>query len=164
MKYPLDKICIKSGVYCSSCQRKIDSGEVTSDDIEVLKALIELEDKLKFMKKGEFIKAVNLKDKSIVFVRNEFTVEEKKQLEEELSSLLGKKVRVVEYIGDLKKLIEQILYPATLYGINRVWIPGGSEIINIRVSRRDRKFIKDKEEYEELIAKIFNTQVKIVFE
>ncbi|MEM4732411.1 MAG: transcription elongation factor, partial [Desulfurococcaceae archaeon] len=104
MKYPLDKICIKSGVYCSSCQRKIDSGEVTSDDIEVLKALIELEDKLKFMKKGEFIKAVNLKDKSIVFVRNEFTVEEKKQLEEELSSLLGKKVRVVEYIGDLKKL------------------------------------------------------------
>ena len=164
MKYPLDKICIKSGVYCSSCQRKIDSGEVTSDDIEVLKALIELEDKLKFMKKGEFVKAVNLKDKSIVFVRNEFTVEEKKQLEEELSSLLDKKVRVVEYIGDLKKLIEQILYPATLYGINRVWITGGSEIIKIRVSRRDKKFIKDKEEYEELIAKIFNTQVKIVFE
>lgn len=164
MKYPLDKICIKSGLYCPSCQRKLDSGEVASDEVEVLKALIELEDELKFLKKGEYVKSVSIGDKAIVFIKDEFTIEEKRKLEEELSQKLDRRVRVVEHTNDLKRLVEQILYPATLYGINRVWIPDGSEIINIRVSRRDRRLIKEKEEYEKLIEKISNAKVRIVFE
>lgn len=164
MKYPLDKICIKSGLYCPSCQRKLDSGEVASDEVEVLKALIELEDELKFLKKGEYVKSVSIGDKTIVFIKDEFTIDERRKLEEELSQVLGKRVRVVEHTNDLKKLVEQILYPATLYGINRVWIPDGSEIINIRVSRKDRRLIKEKEEYEKLIEKISSAKVRITFE
>ncbi len=164
LKYPLDRICIKSGVYCPSCQRKIDAGEVSSEDLEVLRVLVELEDKLKFLRKGEYVKTAAISDVAVVFIKNGFEVDERRVLEEELSLHLGKKVKVVEYTNDLKKLVEQLIYPATLYGINRVWIPDGSELLNIRVSKRDRKFLKNKEEYEKLIEKISNAKVKIIFE
>lgn len=164
MKYPLDRICIKSGVYCPSCQRKIDEGLVTGEDLEVLKALVELEDKLKPLRKGEYVKSISLADRVLVLVKDEFSLEEKRQIEEELGSMLNKKVRIIEYTNDIKKLVEQIIYPATLYGINIVWIPDGTEILNIRVSKRDRRFLKDKEEYEKLIEKISNHKVRIVFE
>ncbi|MEM0044693.1 MAG: transcription elongation factor [Desulfurococcaceae archaeon] len=165
MKYPLDKICIKSGVFCPSCQRKIESGAVTVDDIEVLKALINLEDKLKFLKKGEYLRSLSIADEVVVLVKNGFEGVEIATLEKELSSSIGKRVKVVEYTSDLKKLIEQIIAPASLLGVNKIWLPTGEEMINIRISRRDRKYLaRSKEQYELLIERISGTKAKIIFE
>ncbi|MEM4934195.1 MAG: transcription elongation factor, partial [Desulfurococcaceae archaeon] len=86
-------------------------------------------------------------------------------LEKELSSSIGKRVKVVEYTSDLKKLIEQIIAPASLLGVNKIWLPTGEEMINIRISRRDRKYLaRSKEQYELLIERISGTKAKIIFE
>lgn len=165
MKYPLDKICIKSGVFCSSCQRKIEAGVVTEDDIQVLRALINLEDKLKFLKKGEYVRSISLPEEIIVLLKNNFEIAELAALEKELSGVMGKKVKVVEYTSDLKKLIEQIIAPASLLGVNKIWLPTGDELISIRISRRDRKYLaKSKEHYELLIERISGTKARIIFE
>lgn len=165
MKYPLDKICIKSGVFCPSCQRKIESGVVAAEDIEVLRALINLEDKLKFLKKGEYVKSLSVTDELVVLVKNGFESAEITALEKELSNSIGKKVKVVEYTSDLKKLIEQIIAPASLLGVNKIWLPTGEEVINIRISRRDRKYLaRSKEQYELLIERISGTKARIIFE
>lgn len=165
MKYPLDKICIKSGVFCPSCQRKIEIGMVTEDDVLVLRAIINLEDKLKFLRKGEYVKSVNIDDEVVVLVKNSFEIGELITLERELSSILGKKVKALEYTNDLKRLIEQLISPASLLGINKIWLPTGEEVVSIRVSRRDKKYLsKVKEQYEALIEKISGAKVKIVFE
>jgi len=166
LKYPLDKICIKSGVFCPSCQRKIESSAVSEDDVRVLRALINLEEKLKFLgRKGEYVKSINLINEIIVLVKDGFETTEITTLEKELSNYMDKKVRVIEYASDLKRLIEQIVAPASLLGINKIWLPTGEEIINIRVSRKDRKYLaKSKEQYETLIEKISGMKAKIVFE
>ena len=165
LKYPLDKICVKSGVFCQSCQRKIESEAMTEEDIEVMRALINLEEKLKFLKKGEYMRSMNLGDELVVLIRNGFEVAELTTLERELSNIVGKKVKVVEYTNDLKRLIEQIIAPASLLGVNKIWLPTGEEVISVRISRRDRRYLaKVKEQYEALIEKISGTKAKIVFE
>ncbi|MEM4717153.1 MAG: transcription elongation factor [Desulfurococcaceae archaeon] len=165
MKYPLDKVCVKSGVFCSSCQRKIEAGIVSEDDIQVLRALVNLENKLKFLKKGEYVKSINIGEESVVLVRDEFDQSEIDILEKELSNLMDRKVKVIEYVNDLKKLIEQIISPATLLGLNKIWLPTGEEIINVRISARDRRIIgKNRELYEQLIEKISGLKTRIVFE
>ncbi|MEM0003742.1 MAG: transcription elongation factor [Desulfurococcaceae archaeon] len=165
MKYPLDKICIKSGVFCPSCQRKIESGVVTSSDIRILQALVNLEDKLKFLKKGEYVKSIDLGEYVVVLIKDGFEQVEIATLGKELSDAIGKRVKVIEYMSDLKKLIEQIIAPASLLGINKIWLPTGEEIVSVRISRRDRRFIaKNKDEYEELIEKISGIKARIVFE
>ncbi|MEM0001517.1 MAG: transcription elongation factor [Desulfurococcaceae archaeon] len=165
MKYPLDKICVKSGVFCPSCQRKIESGVVTSDDIKVLQALVNLEEKLKFLKKGEYVKSIDLGEYMVVLIKNGFEQVELAMLEKELSDIIGKRIKVIEHVSDLKKLIEQIIAPASLLGINKIWLPTGEEIVSVRISRRDRKYIaKNKDQYEELIEKISGIKARIVFE
>ena len=165
MKYPLDRICIKSGVYCSSCQYKIDSGIVSEDDLEVLKALVNLEDELKFLRKGEYIKSIDLGNEVVVLLKDNFEDEELSILSKQLSSILEKRVKVIEYTNDLKKLVEQIIMPAILLGINKIWLPNGEEILNIRVPRRDRRYLaRSKEQYEMLIEKISGIKARIVFE
>ncbi|MEM2025120.1 MAG: transcription elongation factor [Desulfurococcaceae archaeon] len=165
MKYPLDKICIKSGAFCPSCQRKIEANLVAEDDLLVLKALVALEDKLKFLRKGEYVKSISLDDEIFVLLKDGFEGEELLTLEREISSAVGKKVKVVEQTNDLKRLVEQIIAPASLLGINKVWLPNGEEVLTVRVSKRDRRYlVKLKEQYESLIEKISGAKSKITFE
>lgn len=166
LKYPLDKICVKSGIYCQSCQRKIENGVVGEDDIQVMRALINLEDKLRFLlKKGEFVKSVFIDDEAVVLLRDGFELNELTTLEKELSHVLGRKIKILEYTNDMKKLVEQLIAPASPLGINKIWLPTGEEVLNIRVSRREKKYLlRTKEQYENLIEKISGVKVKIVFE
>ncbi|MEM4020498.1 MAG: transcription elongation factor [Desulfurococcaceae archaeon] len=162
----MDKICVKSGVFCPSCQRKIESKIVDEDEIPVIRTLMDLEDELKFLsKKGEYIKSIITEDEIFVIIKNGFEMNEINILERNLTRELGKKVKVIESTGDTRKLIEKIISPASLLGINRVWIPGGMEILNIRVSRRDRKLLeRNRESYEMLIEKLLGIKTQIVFE
>lgn len=165
LKYPLDKVCIKSGVFCSSCQRKIESGAVSDSDIQVMRALLTLENKLKFLRKGEYVKAISMNGEMIVLLRDGFESSELEALEKELSGILERRVKVIEYVNDMKKIIEQLIYPASLLGINKIWLPTGEEILNIRVSARDKRYIaRNKEQYEQLIEKISGSKSRIVFE
>jgi len=102
LKYPLDRICIKSGVYCPSCQRKIETGVVSEVDLQVLRELVNLEDKLKQLKKGEYVKSVDTGSEILVLIKNGFDQSELAQLEKELSSTLGRRVKVIEYVNDTK--------------------------------------------------------------
>lgn len=165
LKYPLDKVCIKSGVFCSSCQRKIESGAVSDSDIQIMRALINLENKLKFLRKGEYVKSISMNGETIVLLKDGFEPSEIEILEKELSGILERKVKIIEYVNDIKKIIEQLIYPALLLGVNKVWLPTGEEILNIRVSARDRRYIaKNKEQYEQLIEKISGSKSRIIFE
>ncbi|MCY0868878.1 MAG: hypothetical protein OWQ48_06620 [Desulfurococcus sp.] len=75
MKYPLDRICVKSGVLCPSCQRKVEEGVVREDEIPVMRVLMDLEEKLKFLRKGSYSKTYRLRDRLIVMIRDGFEPE-----------------------------------------------------------------------------------------
>ncbi|MEM1801488.1 MAG: transcription elongation factor, partial [Desulfurococcaceae archaeon] len=110
MKHILDKICVKSGVFCPSCQRKIESKIVDEDEIPVIRTLMDLEDELKFLsKKGEYIKSIITEDEIFVIIKNGFEMNEINILERNLTRELGKKVKVIESTGDTRKLIEKII-------------------------------------------------------
>jgi transcription antitermination factor NusA-like protein len=165
LKYPLDRICVKSGVLCASCQRKVESGTVSEDEIPVMRILMDLEEELKFLKKGEYVRSFRISNQVIVMLRNGFEPGEISELERALSQKLGDRVKVVIETGDVKRLIEQLIAPASLIGVNQVWLPSGSEMLNVRVSRRDRRIIgRNKEEYEKLLSSLLGVETRIIFE
>jgi len=47
LRIPLDTICVKTGILCPSCQRKVDEGEVQEFEVEILRNLLELENEIK---------------------------------------------------------------------------------------------------------------------
>lgn len=166
MKYPLDKICVKSGVLCPSCQRKVESGLVSEDDIGVMKSLMDVEEELKFLgRKGEYVRSIRGPDSTIIVLRGDFEISELQELEKALSDKLDTRVKVVVETGDAKKLVEQIIAPASLLGLNKVWLPTGVEIVNVRVPKRDMRFLgKRVGEYESILSKMLGVETHIVFE
>ncbi|ABN69815.1 conserved hypothetical protein [Staphylothermus marinus F1] len=165
MKYPLDKICVKSGILCPNCQRKVDTGIVGKYEISIMKAMMELEDEMKELRRGEYIKAYEVNGLVIVIVKDHWEKEEIEKISKSLSAKLRRKAKVVVDTGDKKLLVEQILYPATLLGLNTLWLPDGSEQMIIRISRRDHRFIGGrKHAYESLLSKLLGRKVRIRFE
>ncbi len=165
MKYPLDKICVKSGILCPTCQRKVDTGIVDKNEIPIMKAFMELEDKLKELRRGEYIKSYDLNGLVIVLVRDHWEKEEIEKISKELSNVLRRRTKVIIYTSDKKYLVEQILYPATLLGMNTLWLPDGTEQIIVRVSRRDQRIIGGRKRLlEKLLADLLEKNVRIRFE
>lgn len=165
MKYPLDRICVKSGILCPSCQRKVETGVVSMDEVRVMKALMDLEDKHKILRKGEYVKSFNMGDQLILIVRNGVEQHELDEASKHLSKELDVKVKTIVETGDQRRLIEQVISPASLHGVNQVWLPDGTELVNVRVPRRDRRYLeRNREVYEELITKLTGKKARIVFE
>lgn len=164
MKYPLDKICVKSGIFCSSCQRKLDSGDVGREEVDVIKTIIELEDNYPEFRRGEYIKSYIVNATVIILLRNSWEVNEINKLTRALSSKLNKKVKIIQSTSDYRLVIEQILSPIHIIGINRVWLPDGTEQFSITISRRDRKRLENTSEWEKLFTKLLGKPTRIRFE
>ncbi len=164
MKYPLDKVCVKSGIFCPSCQRKLDTGVVEYSEVDVIKALIELEDRLVELRRGEYVKSYTLDNTVVLIVRNGWEKRELDVIAKKVSEKLGKRVRIAIDTGDKRRLIEQIVAPAHVLGVNAVWLPDGSEQVVIRMQRRDRKRFSNLPEWESLFSKILGKTTRIVFE
>ncbi|MDH5461082.1 MAG: transcription elongation factor NusA, partial [Candidatus Bathyarchaeota archaeon] len=58
MKAALCNFCLKSGILCSECQRRLKSGEVSKTDLEIARLLLSLEDKYPSLQNVYFHKAV----------------------------------------------------------------------------------------------------------
>jgi hypothetical protein len=165
LKYPLDKICVKSGILCPNCQRKVDTGLVGKYEIPIMRAMIELEEEMKELRRGEYVKSYELNGLVIIIVKDHWERDEIDRISKRLSSKLKKRVKVVVDRGNKKELVEQILFPATLLGMNALWLPDGSEQIIVRVSRRDQRFIGGrKDKFEKLLGTLLNRNVMIRFE
>uniref|UniRef100_A0A7C4NNC9 Transcription elongation factor n=1 Tax=Staphylothermus marinus TaxID=2280 RepID=A0A7C4NNC9_STAMA len=166
MKYPLDRLCIKSKLFCQSCLRKIESGFYDNVDLGVMGSLVDLEDSLKELKKGEYVKSYKVNDTYIVIVKNNFTKTELENLSREVSSRMNTKFRFIQDHGDKKKLVEQILQPYRVLGINTVYLPNGEEQYVIRIQGNGRKSRSrfPLEGYIKVAESILGKKVKFVFE
>jgi len=131
-----------------------------------MKELIDLEERVfKELRKGEYKKAYQSGDLIIIVVEG---INDPKALDragKELTHRLNAKVKIVEYTGDIRRLVEQVVYPATLLGVNSLWLPDGSEQIIVRIYRRDQKFISGKKRhYEDILGQILGKPVRIRLE
>jgi len=168
MKTPICTFCLKSGVLCSRCQEKIEKGEVSDLDIKVAKNLVELEDRFSSLKDVKFIRAVE-SDNLVVIVVGEGDIPNlvgpKGRVIKSLSDELGRKVRVIEKSSSLKKTIEDIISPASLLGVNTVWLPDGSNEKKVRVRQSEsKKLPAPTQVLEKLIYDLTGEKVRFVFE
>lgn len=163
MKYPLDRVCVKSGIFCPSCQRKLDSGEVDYSEIEVIKTLIELEEKNVELRKGVYVKSYMVNNTTVLILKNGWDRMQLNKIARELGNKLGRRVKIALLTGDQRALVEQLLAPARVLGINVIWLPDGSEQISIRVPSRDKKKIGKINDWEKIFTKLLGKPTRIVF-
>jgi len=166
LKIPFCVFCLKSGILCSRCQEKIDSGEYSELDITVCKKLIELESRFPELKEVEFVKSLRAGGLTIIVVKAPRGFP--RRIWYEVSRLLRRElgnIRIIEKGPDIKSMVEQLLSPAKVMSIATVWFPDGSSELVIKVSKHDsRRLFVSKEDLEKVVS-IFakmNTRIEYV--
>ena len=131
VEIPLDRICVRTGVLCPRCQSLVDQGLYDDLDIRVMRALLELEEKLGSIS-VKFVKAHRYGSRVVVLVnvdRGQIPV----WLGEELRKVLGEDEKVIvlpEAGSDIKRLVEGVIHPLKVVDVKKVYsLDGGVDLI-----------------------------------
>jgi transcription antitermination factor NusA-like protein len=137
MRLPVCTFDVRSGTLCPRCEPLLRSGVIDWTDLSVMRELIDLERQFPQLSEAEYVKTI--RTGSIFFVllrsRHHLSSQVKTQLERALTKKLGGPVNVVEYLGDVNQLLEQLVKPARITSISRTWLPDGTEKLVVKVDR-----------------------------
>ncbi len=160
---------------CPRCQALVDSGKVDEREVDIMRALIELEEsgKVPELRDAVYHKAYFIDSNLIIIVMDVggtssvpvFTRLARK-IEQALSDKLGGvRVKIVPRVNDIRTLAAHLLYPARVLGVNYVYMPDGSVEYVVRVSRRDRRRVEPQKEFlESVLSELSGQKVRIRFE
>jgi transcription antitermination factor NusA-like protein len=167
MKAPFCNFCLQTGILCGKCQSLIDSGELTNVDITVAIELNKLEQRYNELKDITFFRAVEVGSLIVVLVgeRDLPTIlGHRGRIIKELEKHLRKKIRVLETSSSTGKMVEDLLAPAEIAGINTIWLPDGTKVKKVRVRGQPRKLPASVDTLEDVVQKLTNEPIRIVFE
>lgn len=101
-----------------------------------MRELLEAELQFPQLKTAEYVKTIRASGIFFVLLRYYADLRQFKfRLERHLSQRLGAQVNVIEYAGSVNALLEQLLKPARVTGISRVWLPDGTEQLLVKVDK-----------------------------
>ncbi|MEB3825713.1 MAG: transcription elongation factor [Desulfurococcales archaeon] len=132
-----------------------------------MKVLLELEEQGEtWLRNSEYVKAYMLDGFLVILIRirghEGFSLS--RAAREIARRVNARYVKIIDYRGkDLRYLARQLVSPAKVYGVNIVYMPDGSTVYTIRVSRRDMNRLPiDKELLEKALSTIYGEPVSIV--
>ena len=162
VKIPFCEFCVKTRVLCQKCQSLIDSGRYSWLDVEVSDALLKVSRKMN-LSEVEYVKSYEVDDLLIILLRNVKRIPRGAfmQLEKELSSIIGRSVKVVEH-GSVNEVIAQLVSPAKLLTISTSWLPDGTTESVVKIPSRELRRLPIKpERLPAIISQISGATVKV---
>ncbi|PIT85911.1 transcription elongation factor NusA [Candidatus Micrarchaeota archaeon CG10_big_fil_rev_8_21_14_0_10_59_7] len=159
MKTPICESCLATGSLCAGCEARRSSGEITEADVDVARKLYELGAQAGFsraVERGALV-VIFTKEPSAVIGRGGRNVSA-------LNAALGKKIKVVDENAEAHEKAAEILLPAKLLGINKVYKSGGEEY-RVRVPKRDMpRLPANPQVLNGLLAEILGKKTELKFE
>lgn len=160
--------CLDSGPLCKNCQDKLDSGEISQKDVDFVRSITRLAERYPSFEKADVIKTLHSNNISVVVVPKGTAgnfIGRRGIFIKELSSQLGRRIKVIEETKDIKDTIENILFPARFLGINVIYDSNQAEVYKVRVSKSDMKKVSEHKDLENIFTKLMDKgEVKLVFE
>ncbi|RLF80177.1 transcription elongation factor NusA [Thermococci archaeon] len=168
MKAPICEVCLKTeDILCPADEKKLQDGVISELDVKISRMLY----KLLGDADVEFKKAVEAGDLVVIMVGEgnvPLVIGKGGKNIKLLMRELGKRVRVIEGLeikgtDEIKKLATDLLYPASVFGVNVVYAPSG-QYYKVLVIRRDQQKLPARHEtLEDILSKIVGLDVKISF-
>jgi transcription antitermination factor NusA-like protein len=165
MKTPVCDQCARETELCPSCSKKLAEGKITQLDFEVAQILCRINERYN-ISNASFFKALDLGKVVLILTREEvgLLIGKQGKVVSEISSALGKKVRIAQAGPDMKKTISDIISPARLLGINSVFHEG-KEVCKVRIARTDLAHLPiDLGSLEKVLKSLLEGEVRLEIE
>jgi transcription antitermination factor NusA-like protein len=82
----------------------------------------------------------------------------------ELAQQTGKNIRILEKGGSIRKLLEDLLSPATITSLNIIWLPDGTTETRVIITDHPRKIPMKVDALKEIVQKVQGTIIRVEFE
>jgi len=166
VKAALCNFCLKSGILCSECQRRLKSGEVSKTDLEIARLLLSLEDKYPSLQNVYFHKAVEANGVLAVLVGqgnvgNLLAFGGK--IVRAIGEKIGKRIRVLEQGVGERKFLEDLFAPLSVITINTIWLPDGTTETRVILRRRRRSPSLNLKALKEIAQKVRGMTLRVEF-
>ncbi len=144
MQIPLDKVCVKSGILCDRCQAKIDSGEYEKWEVDVMRALLNLESKFRELRSAVYRKSIRVGDSLYVVLDgvNVVSRELGKALAGALEGLGVRRVYTISEGSDDKSLLRNLLNVPVL-AVNKHYLPDNTVSYVALVPASERRRVEE---------------------
>ncbi|MCD6089120.1 hypothetical protein J7K07_05330 [Candidatus Bathyarchaeota archaeon] len=147
MKTELCQFCLRSGILCPKCRRKVESGKVSQLDIEIGRFLLSLEEEYPSLQDVFFHKSIESDDVLAIFVgRGDIPriLSYGGKIIKALEQKTGKTVRILEYQSDERKFLEDLFAPMDILTINHIWLPDGTTETRVilKGKKKNMKYIE----------------------
>jgi transcription antitermination factor NusA-like protein len=165
---PICDFCAQTGMLCKSCQDKLDKGVIVNSDIEIAKELIKLENQFPTLKEVNLSHIIHNPDFDVLVVDKgniANLIGPKGRILKELEKIAEKKLRVIEKNSDYIKVIDDLLSPMRVLGVNKVFLPTGETVQKVRIKKiKGIKISINTEKLEKLVYDITKQMVRLSFE
>ncbi|MFW9789365.1 MAG: hypothetical protein ACFFE2_15250 [Candidatus Thorarchaeota archaeon] len=161
MQLPVCNFDLESDMLCTSCQAKLDRGEISAFDIEFSKWLLEKAKDHPNLDGLSLKRATRIEDRLILIVKkkNRELLLSEESLISELSEKFGN-VMIVEGPVKLRRIIRDFIAPANEVGVNSLYLPDGSKESIVMLRGEDRERIKyNTEELRTIVSAIMGESV-----
>jgi len=169
VKTPLCTICLKNyPLICGNCQEKIDTGEVTELGIKVARILVDNEEKFTSLKDITFHRVFQSDGVIIILVgRGDVRriLGPSRRILKILEEELGASVRFVEESRNPQHILQDLIRPVRILGINTIWLPDNSFERKVRISSRERSRVPfTLEQITKIIKELTGERIRIAYD
>jgi len=161
--------CVSSGFLCNSCQKKLDTGELTEFELDLAKDLLELEEKdhenFGFLKDVSFYKAIDYEDVVIFVIGNK----DKLRITQELIDWIKdtykiEKIILIEKTNKPRPVVESLIAPSKVVSLNEIFLATGDIEFKAVLPKSDKNNILfTRMELEDLILELCGKRTRIEY-
>jgi len=146
LQLQLCEFCLKSGMLCSKCQTKVESGEVSEEYMEAAKKLLELENKYQFLQKTRLDNALEAGGFLVLVVGkgDSSKFNNAPGLLRELGDKTNKRILVLESGTKDRQFLEDLFINQHIVTINIIWLPDGTTETRVVLQGRGTRRLSKK--------------------
>ncbi|MHA2021315.1 MAG: hypothetical protein ACW98J_06035 [Candidatus Thorarchaeota archaeon] len=161
MKLPVCVFDIESDMLCTSCQERLDRGDITDFDVEFSAWILNKSKEYSAIEDLKILRAIKADSRLILVVkkRNKEVLLATEGLMNEMAESFGE-VMIFEGPIKLRKIVRKLIEPALEVGVNSLYLPGGTRenIVMLKPEDRDR-ITYSKEDLRKIVSAVVGESV-----
>jgi transcription antitermination factor NusA-like protein len=142
VKTILDNFCVKSGSLCQKCEEKVRKGQITQQDLKIIRTLSELEREFSGLQNVFFHRSVETGNTLAILVDKTDIgkiLGHGGKIIRTLGEKTGKRIKILAYGTDPRQFLEELLNPFSILTINTIWLPDGTTETKVILHGREPK-------------------------
>ena len=166
MKSPICPFDAKSGVLCSKCESKLESGGITRDDVEAAVRLARLADRSHDVDRFTLLRGAKVDDDFVLVLRSPdvTALRADMALAGKIEGEFGQKVWFVESEASDRRFVEGLLHPLRVLSVNLFWLPDGNRLTKVIVAGDGKRARVNIEKVVKIAKAVRNIELLVEFE